>query len=476
MQDTNILQLTIPNAGEGLKTVRIVKLYKQPGEIFLKDETIFDIETDKAILSIPAESSGKLLDWHVAEGDVIEVGKVIGDLALTEVAESTFTPSEINPYTKIPPRTRAYCKSKNLDIDEVIKIRASSGKLMPQDVDQYLQAKSHISRDLEQSSIDKHSKIYQLPLSQKTLNSQFRQSQSLVVPANIMANINLDKLENLFAKYQKFHKSLNKFITLFQVFAFCLVRSVKDNAKFKSVLLNDDTVEEYEYLNLGVAINLGNNELTTIVIERADSLCFADFILEFERLYIAAQNGENVMGCPPHIVLSYLGDSHIVSGTPLLVYPAIATLALCGRKEKLLSMTFDHRLINGYDANKFIESLLTTIDFLDKQSSSQSENAKTKSTDTSGDNSGEGTFSSIQHKVIEQISRVLECEYTEVKIDHPLGLQGLDSFKAVSFINRLQEFFDKKLPVTLIWQHPTCLKLTEYLSKNYVLKAELEKS
>ena len=66
--------LTLPRLGETMESGRVVGWLKQPGENFLRGETIVEIETDKTVVELPALRDGLLIEVLAAEGSDIDVG------------------------------------------------------------------------------------------------------------------------------------------------------------------------------------------------------------------------------------------------------------------------------------------------------------------------------------------------------------------------------------------------------------------
>jgi pyruvate/2-oxoglutarate dehydrogenase complex dihydrolipoamide acyltransferase (E2) component len=78
--NTNLIQIKIPAIGEGLEEARVLKFFKKPGEVIKKDEQIYQLETDKAIVDIESPCAGTLDSWSVAEGAIVAIGAVIGNV------------------------------------------------------------------------------------------------------------------------------------------------------------------------------------------------------------------------------------------------------------------------------------------------------------------------------------------------------------------------------------------------------------
>src|SRR5438270_9101138 len=125
------VSVRIPQIGEGLQEARLVAILKQPGERVKRDEPIYQMETDKAVMDVESPYEGTLVEWTAAVDAIIPIGAevarmdVLDGVKEMEVygAAAGAINSEIqNPKSKIqnsvtesrnatiPPRTRAYAK------------------------------------------------------------------------------------------------------------------------------------------------------------------------------------------------------------------------------------------------------------------------------------------------------------------------------------------------------------------------------
>lgn len=74
-------EFKLPDIGEGIHEAEIVKLYVKPGDEVKEDDTLAEVETDKAVVEIPVPVTGKVHSLNVKEGDTIEVGQVVATFA-----------------------------------------------------------------------------------------------------------------------------------------------------------------------------------------------------------------------------------------------------------------------------------------------------------------------------------------------------------------------------------------------------------
>ena len=71
------IELKVPQAGESITEVQIGEWFKAEGDTFAKDETLVEIETDKASMDLPAPAAGTLTKILKQAGETANVGDVI---------------------------------------------------------------------------------------------------------------------------------------------------------------------------------------------------------------------------------------------------------------------------------------------------------------------------------------------------------------------------------------------------------------
>ena len=207
----NMFNIIIPQMGEGLQEVKIIRFLKQPGDWIKEDEVIYEMETDKSTVEVESSHAGTLVEWLVTEGSNAAVGAILGRLTSLEtnknlpeatvqpvIHQKEITKGEINlpmnssaydgQYRAIPPRTRAYCKAQGISIEEMLQIPAQK-KLLPSDVDNYLKAKNQLANNSAANYRD-----ITLSSHQQLLIQRFRRSQQQIVPATLVSILNVKQL------------------------------------------------------------------------------------------------------------------------------------------------------------------------------------------------------------------------------------------------------------------------------------------
>lgn len=381
-----VLDILIPQLGEGLREVVLLKVNKQPGESVKRDELLYSMETDKAVMEVESPYEGVLTEWLAAEGAVLPIGAPVARIETEPVPAPHLngrnegsTTAEAGPSidaapseVQIPPRTRAHAKELGIGEDELRRIPAASGKLMPADIDAYLASKaSHPSAPALLQKEGEHDEFVDRPLSQqqRLFVHRLKRSAQTVIPATMKLTVDWSPIVK-FASTARNQGDAPK-PTEFQTFAYSVAQTVKEYPKFRSNLIGDDTAREYAHLNLGIAVARPNDDLVTAVVPNADTLAYADFIQAARERIHAARDGDDQAGSDTHLLLTYMGSFGIIDAVPVLVSPAIAVLFIGatyeqnGRTLVNLVMTFDHRLINGVEAARFLHAVVGNAERLD---------------------------------------------------------------------------------------------------------------
>lgn len=72
-----INEFKLPELGENIETAQIVKITVKPGDIVKEDQSVLEIETDKATVEVPAEFNGTIKEVFIKEGEKVKVGSVV---------------------------------------------------------------------------------------------------------------------------------------------------------------------------------------------------------------------------------------------------------------------------------------------------------------------------------------------------------------------------------------------------------------
>jgi pyruvate dehydrogenase E2 component (dihydrolipoamide acetyltransferase) len=345
-------EIHVPQLGEGLREVRIVELLRRTGDAVHRGDSLYVIETDKTTMEMESPLDGRIMSWRVAAGDVVPVGAAVAVIGVDSAERRTETRHE-PPSRLIPPRTRAYAKSKGLSSEAIESIPSLSEKLLPSDIDTFLApgaTSSSATGYREQRVRGPH----------RALIYRLRRSASTVIPGTVTVEIpwvNLSALPD---------DPNSPRPTPMQVFGYAVSQVAREQPRFRSVMIGDDTIREYDQLNIGLALARPNNELITAVIRGADRMTLPEFSRACTRQMRAALREGDQATEDTQILLSHIGEFGVVDAVPTLVAPASSVFFLGAPRPDTgmarVWMTFDHRLINGGTAGAFLQAVGNRLD------------------------------------------------------------------------------------------------------------------
>ncbi|HWP30914.1 MAG TPA: 2-oxo acid dehydrogenase subunit E2 [Fimbriimonadales bacterium] len=405
-----VVSIRIPQMGEGLQEARLVAFLKKPGDKVKRDEPLYQMETDKAVMDVESPYEGVLLEWLTKEDVVLPIGT---EIAKMEVAEGVREmpvghemPKKEAPVSvssqvatiedgeealavearraetarnrDIPPKTRRYLKEKGL-LEVAHLIPSKTQKLMPEDVDAYLAAQSAAAPTAPPSAavaLKSTAEYEEFALSQRqrTLSYRLARGAQVCVPGTIMTECGWEKIEEAREELKRQGGEFQP--SAFTMMAWCVVQAMKDHPKFRSIMPNENTLRTYKHVHLGIAVALPGDELVTAVVPNADTMSWREFAQAARQQIELARNGQDQATEATTLSITNMSAFGLLNAVPVVVSPAVATLFLGEPYWKavpkmggfdfsrvvMLSLTFDHRVINGVGAANFLNDVKAKIE------------------------------------------------------------------------------------------------------------------
>lgn len=381
----SLASLFVPQIGEGLQEARIVAFLKNAGDDVKRDEPIYQMETDKAVMDVESPYAGKLIEWTAKVDDVVAIGAEVGRMEVSSGTSVQSAPSHGAPTTAsaaptanrpssgpqkssvrlqgIPPRSRAYAKEKGMAPEQLLTVPFAGSKLMPADIDAFL---SGSGGGVQKSASGLEFQEKALPGKQRVLNSRMVRSNSLVVPGTMTVVAKWSAIEDERAKLKAGGGSFQP--SAFTMFAYAATKAMSEFPAFRSALVGDDKLRTYKEVSLGIAVSLPGDELVIAVVDGADQLDWKDFAKVAREKIDLARGGKDQAHEAVTVSLTNMQAAGLRNAIPVVVAPSMATIFLgetfrdideAGRLQKVvnITMTFDHRLANGMGASEFLNKL-----------------------------------------------------------------------------------------------------------------------
>jgi len=425
-------EIRIPQMGEGITEATITQWLVKEGDKINEDQIIVELATDKVNNELPSPVGGIVAKLMYKEGETVEVGKVIavvsddgsmptenkptvGSNQIKTVAVNQSPQADdlpVNPEITrlaLSPLVRNMIRENNLTHEELTTIKGSGseGRITKDDLSAYLTQKSTVKEtEIKQAVISETVKpVAKTPESDFSIfgdveiveMSRMRKLiaehmlKSVQTSPHVTSFIKAD-VTNLFG-WQKsvkddFVKKEGEKLTLMPLFIRETVKALRDFPAINASLSGDRIVFK-KYFNIGMATALPDGNLIVPVIKNADQKNLYGLAKTVNDLSNRARNNQlkpdEITG--GSFTITNLGSFGTLTGTPVINQPEAAILALGAiRKEPavietpngdaiairhvmILALTFDHRIIDGALAGKFLLQLVKNIESFDIKAS-----------------------------------------------------------------------------------------------------------
>jgi pyruvate/2-oxoglutarate dehydrogenase complex dihydrolipoamide acyltransferase (E2) component len=204
-----------------------------------------------------------------------------------------------------------------------------------------------------------------------------------VIPANLQIDARWDAIQEARQAVKKAGRDQAPSPSV--MIAWAVVRAMEKHAPFRRLTLEDDQIVQNDDFDLGIAVALEGDRLATAVITKANQKSWPEFVSAFNETVAATRGGRvDAMNAP--VVITSLGAFEVKAGAPIVVPPSVGTLfvgtahrELISNKNKnesaeviTLSLTFDHRVVNGAGAAAFANEIKKEIEIFEIPSAKMS--------------------------------------------------------------------------------------------------------
>ena len=335
----HVQSITVPVMGEGIRNAKVVSLLKKPGDPVALDDELCEVETDKAVYPIQSSFAGVMGEWKTKIGDTVDIGQELGTLVTDEDLSDQFQ------------------AAAEVSADVVPTHRDDRGRAAPE------------SAVGEPGSARRSGTTGIEPALSPTITRKLNR----VIPANLQIDARWNTIREAreVAKKKDPQNSPSPSVMI----AWSVVRAMEKHASFRRLILEDDQIVQNDDFDLGVAVALEDDRLATAVITNANRRSWPEFIKSYNEIVAATRGGRiDAMNAP--VVITSLGAFGVKAGAPIVVPPSVGTLfvgtahrELIPNKSKnesaeviTLSLTFDHRVVNGAGAAAFANEIKKQIE------------------------------------------------------------------------------------------------------------------
>lgn len=403
-----------PELGEGLHEGEIVKVCITVGQAVTDDDIIMEVQNDKAIVEVPCPVNGKVLEVLMKDGETRKVGEVVaiieaeGEIpeglggsaeeakeeapapaaAATPAAAAAAPAVSDNASVLATPSTRKFAREQGVDIKQVAGT-GKNGRITREDVSGFGGAPAAAQTTEAATAAPAAEAKAAAPVVtggayrpeervpfkgiRKVIAGAMSKSVYTAPHVTIMDEVDVTELVALRAKYKPYAEKKGSKLTYLPFIVKALVSACREFPIMNSTL--DEVNQEIVYrkfYNVGIATDTENGLIVPVVedADRKNLFAIADNIRD---LAVKGREGKlaanELRGST--ITISNIGSAGGMFFTPVINFPEVAILGTGRISEKAivrngelvaapvmaLSLSFDHRLIDGATAQNFMNHI-----------------------------------------------------------------------------------------------------------------------
>lgn len=404
------ISIKLPDVGEGVTQAELVEWHVSVGDLVQEDDILVDIMTDKATVEVPAICDGTVT-WISGEvGDIVAVGSELvkiettGDGAVEPPKEQgaktpileTDMPPEQKPKTVKPqvrnigsasaprpegvkplaaPSVRSRAREAGIDIRQ-ISGSGPAGRIVHEDLDAAFENIGGSEVRAGRQSNNSLSEVKIVGLRRK-IADHMALANARIPHITIIEEVDVTEVETLRAKLNADRGETAK-LTVLPFILSALTRAMRDHPEMNAHFDDEaGIIKRFGGVHAGIA-TMTDNGLIVPVVRHVETLSLRDIAVEIARISEATRNGtaarDELTGST--ITVTSLGPLGALATTPIINHPEVAIVGVnkiamrpmwngtefVPRKMMNLSSSFDHRVIDGWDAAVFVQKLKSLLE------------------------------------------------------------------------------------------------------------------
>ncbi|MEQ8302458.1 MAG: dihydrolipoamide acetyltransferase family protein [Cyclobacteriaceae bacterium] len=427
-----LIELLMPKMGESIMEATVLSWLKKPGDKIEQDESVLEVATDKVDTEVPSTHAGVLKEILAKDGDVVKVGSAIAIITTDgdEVnsveppakKEAPADPVKLDPTPQrqeasaqsngasravvsdysssnrfYSPLVKNIAKEENIPVAELEKVPGTGGegRVTKKDILAYVQQRRSggtttlaPSKPIVPASISAGDEIIQMDRMRKMIAERMVDSKRVSPHVTSFVEADVTTIVNWRNKVKgQFQKNEGGSLTFTPIFIEAVVKAIKDFPMI-NIQVDGDKIVKKKDINIGMAVALPTGNLIVPVIKAADSYSLKGLANVVNDIAMRAR--ENKLK-PDELAggtysVSNVGSFGNVMGTPIIMQPQVAILALGAIQKKpavietpagdaiairhkmFLSHSYDHRVVDGSLGGMFVRRV---ADYLEQFDASQ---------------------------------------------------------------------------------------------------------
>ena len=398
-------EFKLPDLGEGITEGEVVKWRVNVGDRVEEHQVVVEVETDKAIVEVPSPRGGKVSLINRKEGETVSVGAVLMKIETGEAAaappekkaeeEKKARPPSVSVVGALPekeevmaaPKARALAKKLGVELAGVtgtgpggivtesdVKGASEGRKPAPPQPKEEKRPEAE-KPEARAAGQDKYGQVERIPIRgvRKAIAKNLLASQRTAAFVTGMDDADVTELWTLRKREGKVAKEKGAHLTFLPFFMKAAQHALQAYPMVNASV--DEKTEEIvvkKYYNIGVAVDTPEG-LMVSVVKNVEKKTILELATELQELSIKARDRkitlEELKGST--FTISNFGTFGGTYATPIINFPDVAILgtgkiserpwvvdgSIAVRKVLPISFTFDHRIIDGADAARFVNKV-----------------------------------------------------------------------------------------------------------------------
>jgi 2-oxoglutarate dehydrogenase E2 component (dihydrolipoamide succinyltransferase) len=418
-----MFEFKMPKMGESILEATIINWTKNVGDYIEAEETLLEVATDKVDSEVPSPVSGIITEIRFQKDDVVEVGTVlalINEKVGSQKMEAGSKKAEVkkegvalsqktetrNPQLAIrnvdaflSPLIVSIAQKENLSIEELQLIPGSGaeGRLQKSDVFNYLKNRKYPIQSNPQPAtrnpqstfpkpkinfVEGKDRIVEMDRMRKMIADHMVYSKQ--TSPHVTSYIEVDVTNLVHWRNENKDNFLDKYsekLTFTPIFIDAVAKAIHDFPLI-NVSVDEKNIIVHKDINIGMATALPTGNLIVTVVKNANEKNVISIAKEVNQLAENARSNklkpEDTQGST--FTFSNVGTFGSLMGTPIINQPEVAILALGIIKKRpevittstgdeiairsmmYLSLSFDHRVVDGDVASRFVQDVASVIE------------------------------------------------------------------------------------------------------------------
>lgn len=395
--------IKVPDVGEGIAEVELVAWHVQPGDTVAEDQALADVMTDKASVEIPSPVAGRVVALGGAVGQMLAVGAELirletaadEPIAAAPLAAARPSPAPVAVPAARPsaaaaaprgadpviasPALRRRAWEHGVDLKD-LPATGTAGRITQADLDAFIAARGPATPQparspvLPATGVERHDQQV-LPVLglRRRIAIQMQEAKRRIPHFSYVEEVDVTELEaSRAALNAKWGDSRGR-LTPLPLLMRAIVLALRDHPRLNA-WFDDEAghVTQHGGVHIGVATDTKHGLLVPVV-RHAEARSVWGMATELARLAEAARAGRATRAelSGSTITISSLGALGGIVSTPVINRPEVAIVgvnriverpmlrggAVVARRMMNLSSSFDHRVVDGIDAARFIQAV-----------------------------------------------------------------------------------------------------------------------